>query len=116
LLEDVRRAYEDGLVDPGFASLEGIVRDLRSHVEGRRDRHYIITDAIGEMEWWASFHPEDSRPKKLPKLELPDSPQPAPPLADYVPPQPFVRESKIGRNDPCSCGSGKKYKKCCGKG
>jgi preprotein translocase subunit SecA len=22
--------------------------------------------------------------------------------------------SKIGRNDPCSCGSGKKYKKCCG--
>ncbi len=21
----------------------------------------------------------------------------------------------IGRNDPCSCGSGKKYKKCCGK-
>lgn len=23
---------------------------------------------------------------------------------------------KIGRNDPCSCGSGKKYKKCCGKG
>lgn len=21
---------------------------------------------------------------------------------------------KIGRNDPCSCGSGKKYKKCCG--
>lgn len=23
-------------------------------------------------------------------------------------------DSKIGRNDPCSCGSGKKYKKCCG--
>jgi SEC-C motif-containing protein len=23
-------------------------------------------------------------------------------------------EPKIGRNDPCSCGSGKKYKKCCG--
>jgi len=29
---------------------------------------------------------------------------------------PFVRESpKIGRNVPCPCGSGKKYKKCCGK-
>ncbi len=28
----------------------------------------------------------------------------------------FVRkEQKIGRNDPCPCGSGKKYKKCCGK-
>ncbi|MCL2123660.1 MAG: SEC-C metal-binding domain-containing protein [Desulfovibrionaceae bacterium] len=23
-------------------------------------------------------------------------------------------EPKLGRNDPCSCGSGKKYKKCCG--
>ena len=22
-------------------------------------------------------------------------------------------EKKVGRNDPCSCGSGKKYKKCC---
>lgn len=29
---------------------------------------------------------------------------------------PYVRETpKIGRNDPCPCGSGKKYKKCCGK-
>jgi hypothetical protein len=24
-----------------------------------------------------------------------------------------VKEAKIGRNDPCPCGSGKKYKKCC---
>lgn len=29
-------------------------------------------------------------------------------------PQP-VKSTKIGRNDPCPCGSGKKYKKCCGK-
>lgn len=27
----------------------------------------------------------------------------------------FVREQTVGRNDPCPCGSGKKYKKCCGK-
>ncbi|HMA66844.1 MAG TPA: SEC-C metal-binding domain-containing protein [Desulfosalsimonadaceae bacterium] len=28
-----------------------------------------------------------------------------------------VRRSgeKVGRNDPCPCGSGKKYKKCCGR-
>jgi len=25
----------------------------------------------------------------------------------------IVRKTKIGRNDPCPCGSGKKYKKCC---
>jgi preprotein translocase subunit SecA len=31
-------------------------------------------------------------------------------------PQPVKRESKkIGRNDPCPCGSGKKYKKCHGR-
>ena len=29
--------------------------------------------------------------------------------------KPIVKEEKIGRNDPCPCGSGKKYKKCCGK-
>jgi len=30
--------------------------------------------------------------------------------------KPFVREGqKVGRNDPCPCGSGKKYKQCHGK-
>ena len=27
----------------------------------------------------------------------------------------FSKKKKIGRNDPCSCGSGKKYKMCCGR-
>jgi SEC-C motif-containing protein len=32
-----------------------------------------------------------------------------------VMPKPVLRAApKVGRNDPCSCGSGKKYKKCCG--
>jgi len=36
---------------------------------------------------------------------------------DYQPVQQVVRNSaKVGRNDPCPCGSGKKYKKCCGAG
>lgn len=30
-------------------------------------------------------------------------------------PKPVKAEDKIGRNEPCPCGSGKKYKKCCGK-
>ncbi len=34
---------------------------------------------------------------------------------EQVKPRPFVREEpKRGRNDPCPCGSGRKYKKCCG--
>ena len=33
-----------------------------------------------------------------------------------VKPRPFKRlEKKVGPNDPCPCGSGKKHKKCCGK-
>jgi len=29
---------------------------------------------------------------------------------------PFVRDDrKVGRNEPCPCGSGKKYKQCCGR-
>jgi preprotein translocase subunit SecA len=29
--------------------------------------------------------------------------------------KPFVKKQTVGRNDPCPCGSGKKYKKCCGR-
>lgn len=35
--------------------------------------------------------------------------------AEYRKSGTVVNEDKIGRNDPCPCGSGKKYKKCCGK-
>ncbi len=46
-----------------------------------------------------------------PRIELS-----APPKVEGQRPQPMVAkpESKIGRNDPCPCGSGKKYKKCHG--
>ena len=33
----------------------------------------------------------------------------------YAAPQPVVKPAKIYPNDPCPCGSGKKYKKCCGR-
>ena len=38
------------------------------------------------------------------------------PFTFEVPYETHVGEKKIGRNDPCSCMSGKKYKKCCGRG
>jgi preprotein translocase subunit SecA len=34
--------------------------------------------------------------------------------AESAKPQTVIKDKKIGRNDPCICGSGKKYKKCCG--
>ena len=39
------------------------------------------------------------------------------PQGEAAKPQTIRRDAeKVGRNDPCPCGSGKKYKKCCGKG
>lgn len=32
-----------------------------------------------------------------------------------LPPETVRNEAKVGRNEPCPCGSGKKFKKCCGK-
>ena len=31
------------------------------------------------------------------------------------PPKTVTAETKVGRNEPCPCGSGKKHKQCCGK-
>jgi preprotein translocase subunit SecA len=50
------------------------------------------------------------RERVAPRIELS-----APPKMEGQRPQPTVhRDAKVGRNDPCPCGSGKKYKKCHG--
>lgn len=58
--------------------------------------------SIRQMKKWMKDHEEELRaenPEATPKVET------------------VVHEGpRIGRNDPCPCGSGKKYKKCCGAG
>ena len=44
--------------------------------------------------------------------EFPEQSQPEPEIDPRL--NQTVESFKIGRNDPCICGSGKKYKKCCG--
>ncbi len=45
-----------------------------------------------------------------------EEPEAEEPAAEATPRTPFVRQQpKVGRNDPCPCGSGKKYKQCHGK-
>ena len=44
--------------------------------------------------------------RALPTEEEPSLPPPV---------EPIKGEEEPGRNDPCRCGSGKKYKRCCGK-
>lgn len=60
-------------------------------------------------------------PPSLPPLSRSEAafsrPQPVPRLTMIPPPAPPPSElSKVGRSDPCPCGSGKKYKKCCLRG
>lgn len=46
----------------------------------------------------------------------PDKPEDISDLEKLLNPPQAIRSEKIGRNDPCPCGSGRKYKKCCGTG
>lgn len=81
---DIRRTVEAG---DGTAMVEFAVRF-------RRDGEDLVHREL------ASFRQEDGRWVYVRGEVNPKSP-----------PRQVV---KIGRNDPCSCGSGKKYKKCCG--
>jgi len=49
---------------------------------------------------------------RMPSIECIDFVKQKPSVAE---PQISKPSPKVGRNDPCPCGSGKKYKKCCGK-
>lgn len=106
LLPQIRQAFADGLCDPFCNRLEDVEKTLSRDqdevlAELSRERGHLIDDTVGELEGWASF-----QPKRKP------GPRPAPNLA-RADGQPVVKAPKVGRNDPCPCGSGKKYKKCC---
>jgi preprotein translocase subunit SecA len=61
----------------------------------------------GEME-------KQSIMEKQPPATADTSRQNGEPVAEGPKPEPIVIEAKSGRNEACPCGSGKKYKKCCG--
>jgi preprotein translocase subunit SecA len=61
-------------------------------------------------------HPEAALPANRPESEEPEAQAPGARAAAAPKAAPIKSDqSKVGRNDPCPCGSGKKYKKCCGK-
>ena len=60
----------------------------------------------------------NSIPKGKRHLEIGSENNPIP-LVQFLPDlnkATIIKEKKIGRNEPCPCGSGKKYKKCCSTG
>ena len=120
LADDLRTAYDDGLIDSGIMDHDEMERVFSENADqvlaaAREDRGGLIDDTVAEMEWWAAFRQEEPSKAKVQadawkkigrrmQKQIKEK-RPAPP--------PDRAAKKIGRNAPCPCGSGKKYKKCC---
>jgi uncharacterized protein YecA (UPF0149 family) len=96
------------MIDPrsmGRADFESdMAQGIEHHRQELRSRgKSYLRDPETEIAWWAGYHEEDF-------LDDDRWHPPAPPATGTI-----VRDApKIGRNDPCPCGSGRKYKKCHG--
>jgi len=107
--EDIKKVYEEDLVDRFFIRFQDVEEFLQKGKEKviarlkEPSRFKLIENTIQEMELWACFKNRCRTKfpaKKAEHVEVPKTK--TAPIAC------------IGRNDPCPCNSGKKYKKCCG--
>jgi hypothetical protein len=121
LAPQVRRAFDDGLVDRYMVTREEVEEELAEPrgVVLRRTRRRCkgpIDDVVKEMSWWACFHEPALWARSGADAESPFPIQePVRETGGWRPAEPVRRkEPKVGRNEPCPCGSGKKYKRCCG--
>lgn len=106
--EEMPQAYEDYLApmllfstDEGWDQLEQMDPEEIGFWQGQ-----IANAARRIHAYWLKQREGEAEPYLYPTL-LPTT---------AANDEPFVRQSpKTGRNDPCPCGSGKKYKLCCGR-
>jgi len=117
LLEDIRTVFTENLVDESCITFEDVEEDIGLGWNQTRERiasdpnYFLVEDVVREMEWWACFNQREDhdRSSKLLNTGIGQN--------DWTRAPPHSRPKtppKIGRNQPCPCGSGKKYKKCCG--
>lgn len=109
LRPEIEAAYQRGVVDDGFIDLKFFL-DCQAGKHRRQwqafcDRHQPVADVAAATKWLDNPPPRDQAPLPLDDEELNL-------IADSA--QPYIAPPKVGRNDPCPCSSGKKYKKCCG--
>ena len=115
LYGDIKSAFEKDLVDESFIGMKSVDFTMtlgKDHVlsSSRNDaRLQYINDTIHELEHWACFHKDKGYPEQK------AFPERASVQRSISSTQTIIKDFKVGRNDPCPCGSGKKYKKCCGK-
>jgi uncharacterized protein DUF1186/SEC-C motif-containing protein len=136
-------AYDEELIERGYMQREEVDRayaqDKRLILDRLpTDEAVYIQDVIEDMEWWACFK-QPKRSKKAPRREpkrlrartlffratslepsksfpiLQPEPKESSEPQEMPAPSHGFRTDKVKRNAPCPCGSGKKYKKCCGR-
>jgi len=116
-LELIDEAYDRDLVDPWIVGQEEVKQSISEgeswmQKELSRCPPTGIDDTVAELETWAAFSEEQpALPTRNPPRSISRA---AAPASDKHSPQAELPKRKTGRNEPCPCGSGKKYKKCCG--
>lgn len=112
MIEQVRATFELGEISPMLAGFEHFEADLQETLSNhyssafQRNGSHVIESAINEMQWWYCYSETYRKERRqdavrnvlniMPRQELDVAPR-----------------VNVGRNDPCPCGSGKKFKKCC---
>jgi uncharacterized protein len=112
LMSLVKKAFDRGFVDSHVLGFDHFEQDLRQAIEHpvdpRRleDREYtVFGDIIDELSRWYCFTEEYSEDRERWRRQAE-----ANRARSHHLDNPF---KGVGRNDPCPCGSGKKFKKCC---
>ena len=111
-MDELELAYDEGLVDESSLEWEEITEALGQglaaclHQSSRRGA--FITDLAEDMGWMQAFSTGHRREGSNKPVNPISEPETLPSTA--------TRKAgpKVGRNDPCPCGSGKKLKECCG--
>jgi preprotein translocase subunit SecA len=124
LLQTVDSLWKDHLLNMDHLK-EGI--GLRGYgqqdplVAYKREGHQLFQDMIKRVKEETVrllFHIQIQRQEEVQQLRREQEEQQmffGPAGGGSARPQQVRKDRKVGRNDPCPCGSGKKYKKCCGK-
>jgi hypothetical protein len=117
-VETIRSAYQRKLVDESIVDLAFIESQIAAGEETvKRELEYCrptgMPDTITELSRWASFREKPSRPPREPNPQPTRVPRPHLLSSDVSRSQAVTSIHKVGRNDPCPCGSGKKSEKCC---
>ena len=122
--------FED---DPGEYFREEVLYDYDASDDIFRKGMRLLDDYLNNLPHWqlkghtpietmdmlnkeeqTSHYPSAKRSRSLYTDGRPISPMDY--IGDIGVTMPIIAEKKPGRNDPCPCGSGKKYKNCCGRG